>query len=784
MSLQARCRRLSWWAIDRPRRALLLWAVATVLPLPGLFFLRTDTDGRRLVPREDPVVKADAGIRERFQLRDQLIVAVETDRPEGLFNPSTLGTVSAATEILQSQPEIGTSHVMSLETEKRDRLVPGSSSSFVSFLEPFPSSPAGWMDLRRDLAAPAARVYEGILVSRDRRTAAVLAGLDNGGEVDRREVYRRVENVIHSLAAGGDRVRLVGAPAAEALLGDFVLQDLARLIPLSVVLLGAVLWLGTRRAACVAIALGKAGLCIVWTFAVLACCGIPVYLTTAVLPVVLATMSIADEVHLLMRFQGALPGAASPREAAERTVGELVTPVVLATTTTAAGFLSFLSSPIEPVRAFGLGASVGIAWSLAFSLLVTPALLSLLPAKLLRRRGPEGARERFSRISRLLREAVRRPAWTLGGMAALTLAAGIGMARLSVHDSWIESFAPGSPFRRDTEAVNRSLNGTHLLHVSLPFGAGREDAPLCVDPQVIRRLGELEDFLRSQPQVGGVLGLHSQLRALSSFWNPGEDPDEVLRHPREITRLLHRYELSPGLFRRRQVIDDTFGETIVTVFLKHANYKDTQALMDRLGAWHRRHLAPLGAGLGYAGDVAVSQATIPAIVRTQVFSLPIALLGVFAIIAFLYRSPRLALAALFPVSLSAVWLLGALGWAGIPLGVATSMFFAIALGLGVDSQSIHFLDRYRKLQEAGSDRLVELTLDEVGPAIAVNTLAVAAGFGLLMISAVPANARLGLLITCALMLGALFTLAGLGSLLELGGRVTSPQPQLLERREP
>lgn len=754
--LQERCLRLSLGALERPRRALLLWAVATLLPLPGLLVLRTDTDGRALVPRRDPAVLADAEIRERFHLRDLLVVHIRSSHPDGIFNPATLSTVRRITGFLQDIPEIGPGHVTSLATEKRDRLLPGSSSSFVSFLEPLPVTPEDFDALRRDLASPAAQVYEGVLVSRDRRSVAVLAGI---GEVeDRRALYRRIEQAALPLA-GKDRVSLVGAPAAEALLGDHILQDLALLIPLSVLLLGLVLWLGTRRAACVAIALGKAGICIVWTFAVLACFGVPVYLTTAVLPVVLATMAMSDEIHLLTRFQRVLSEAGSPRAAAERTVRDLVTPVVLATTTTGIGFLSFLSSPIAPVRAFGLGAALGIAWSLVFSLAVTPALLSSLPEAWLRRDRPE------PRVQTGPRALVRHPAWTLGAIAALTLVAGAGLTRLAVHDSWIESFAEGSPFRRQTAEVNRSLNGTHLLHVHLPFRSG---SGACADPRVLAKLGELESFLRRQPQVGGALGLHSHLTALSHFWSPGWDSAEVLSHPREVQRLLNRYELSPGLLRRRQVVDDDFDETVVTVFLRSANYRDTRTLMSRVEGWHREHLASEGAGLGWAGDVAVSQATIPAIVRTQTLSLPIALLGVFLVIAALYGSARLALAALFPVTLSAVWLLGALGWLGVPLGVATSMFFAIALGLGVDSQSIHFLDGWRRLRAIDPDGAVRRTVEEVGPAIALNTVAVAAGFGLLAVSSVPANARLGLLIALALALGGILTLSGLGSLLELG----------------
>jgi predicted RND superfamily exporter protein len=233
------------------------------------------------------------------------------------------------------------------------------------------------------------------------------------------------------------------------------------------------------------------------------------------------------------------------------------------------------------------------------------------------------------------------------------------------------------------------------------------------------------------------------------------------------------------------VVTDDFRETLITVFLKNANYRDTRELMSWIRRYHQDRLEPLGASLGFAGDVAVSQATIPAIVRTQVLSLPLALFGVFAAIALLYGSVRLALCALLPVVLSAVWLLGTLGWLGIPLGIATSMFFAIALGLGVDSQSIHFLDRYVQLTAAGTPDAVARTVADIGPAVAVNTAAVASGFGLLTVSSVPANSRLGLLVALALVLGGVLTLAGLGAFLEaVRGRRLRDREDLIPRGLP
>ncbi|NJL30054.1 MAG: MMPL family transporter [Thermoanaerobaculia bacterium] len=233
---------------------------------------------------------------------------------------------------------------------------------------------------------------------------------------------------------------------------------------------------------------------------------------------------------------------------------------------------------------------------------------------------------------------------------------------------------------------------------------------------------------------------------------------ERFRRGEETDTVLRRFDFSPGRTRRQRVIADGFSDGVVTIFLKHANYRDTARVMQAAQELARQELAPFGARLRFAGDVAVSQAMIPAVVRNQILSLPLALAGVLLVVIVLCGSLRLALLAILPVAISGLWLLGALGALGIPLGVATSMFFVIALGLGVDSHSIHLVLRFRHGQAEAAKKLAEVT-----PPIVINTIAVAGGFGLMAFSNVPANRSLGILIASGLVLGCLLTLTGLAS---------------------
>ena len=233
--------------------------------------------------------------------------------------------------------------------------------------------------------------------------------------------------------------------------------------------------------------------------------------------------------------------------------------------------------------------------------------------------------------------------------------------------------------------------------------------------------------------------------------------------------LLDRFDMARGEARRREVIEDGLRHTVVTVFLKDANYRATARIVDAIRDYERERFAPAGTKVDLAGDVAVSQAMIPAIVRTQVLSLLLALAGPLLLVAAVRRSPGAGLRAVGPCAVAILWVFGGMGWLGIPLGVATSMFCAITLGVGVD-YAIHLLEEHGRLRAEGAEDPAMEAVAVVGPAILVDALTVALGFLPLAFSQVPANARLGQLLGAALLASCLTTLAGLGSWLAWGSR--------------
>jgi len=749
-------------SIRRPGLTLAIAGLLMLAAAPGLLHLRLRTDGHALVPHDDPAVRADAAIREHFDLRDPIVILIHSEHPDGIYNVETLAGVRRLSEALTALAEIGPDHVMSLATERRDRVYPGT-LKFRPFLEPLPDTPELLARLRSDVRA-ARTLLEGTLVAADASSTAILVGVPGSVETgDRVALYRRIRETAEAHRAANDRIDVVGAPVAEALLGIHLLEDLSLLLPASIALIAVVIWVGCRRLWGVVLALTEVLACLVWTFGIMGFSGVPVYLTIAVLPVILTTLGLADEIHVFWHYQRVLaerPDTTHPAAVVE-TMRRMVRPVVLTSLTTSVGFLSFLASPIEPVRMFGLFAAVGILFCMLWTLTVIPALLTRIDP---RRMGRPAGRTRPGRFVRAVTASIRRRRLTLSAVLVLSVLAAAGLGRLYVQDSWIGGFARESPFRRAVDQANTDYHGTHLLLAQLSFDTETEPAAL-FDPAVVEAIGELETFLRDRPGVGGALGAHSHLTTMHFLSQARRvEPGSLPADPAAMKQLMIFFDKVRGAQRRGQIIDDDALRTVVTIFLKHANYRDTARLMDEIRDHVETRLAPLGARLEFAGDVAVSQAMIPAIVRTQVRSVLLALGIALVVLIVLLRSVRAALCAAAPAMIAALWVFGAMGWLGLPLGVATSMFCAITLGIGVD-YGIHLVEGVRRARAAGRAEPAAHAVGAVGPAIGIDTLAIGLGFGLLTASSVPANARLGLLVALALAASCLLTLAGLGALL-------------------
>jgi hypothetical protein len=868
---------LSHLAIRQPKRMLLLAALVTLAVAPGVLRLKLRTDGHALVSPTAPEVVADQAIRGHFGIHDQLVVLIRPGNTNGIFNPATLQLVRDLTAEFKQIPGVATADVMSLATEPGFRMRPGTLIQQKLLATPLQTQPE--LDqLREDLRR--IELYNGTLVADDGQSTVILIGVPDNA--DRAQFYAKIMQIIATKNTAPDEIAVTGAPVAESLFGVQILEDLgvpkallgvgareagekaewkmpaslhelrvfvARhigLVPLAALVMMLVLLLCFRNALAALLPLPGVMATMLLVFGLMGWFGVPIYLTTAVMPVLLTVISVTNDIYLFSRYFHLLREKPGVNHAmlVEETFDKLARPVVCTSLAAVAGFLSFGFSPLVPVRMFGLFTGAGALFGLFLSFTVVPALLVLVNPKWLRPREIKTDKSPVALLAAGFAGAgqfiVRHRWWIIVCAIAVIALTPLGLRRLVVQDSWTNGFDPESEFRRVTEQVNRNFFGMHLLIVSdaapktiqgeiaaasinrpdigLPaalvgepaliagspvkLSVGNTDAASAswqshiemvsrsgdivfarlaggepgtnfwpalakigrarfeihvrthFQPELIRALGGLGAFIRERRQdtVGGVLGPADYLATTRFMVRPSDPDARVLPDDAgEIKLLWDYYALALGPQRLHQLVDTNYWQSLTTVFLKDANFVDTARLMGDIQDYERKNLASKGIKIGFAGDVAVSQSLIRGIVTTQLQSLIWSLLGIFAVAAALGGSWRWGFYCLLPSLLAVVIKFAVMGWADIPLGVATSMFAAMTLGIGVNC-TIHLLEGFSQARASGKSAADALnqSLRLTGPPAFINTLAVSLGFGVLMLSQVPANARLGLLLVLGL----------------------------------
>lgn len=906
-------KRLYAYCIHHPRRVIASAVLLSAVVSPGVLRLRLRTDGHALVPHDAPEIVVDRAIREDFGIDDPVVVVIHSNDSSGIFNSHTLALLDDLTTIFKAMDGIRQGNVFSLATEYGDRVFPGT-LRFRRLLEPLPTTPEELERLRDDIRA--IKLYSGTMVSFDEQAATILVGAAPG--VDRVDLYRRIWETIESRGEIPEEVAVIGAPVAEALLGTHILEDLGvpnavlghrtrshgmtgterispppqgaghpapggfpksaydvrvwiaqriGLVPVALVVMALVFAVCFRSWVAVVLPLVEAGACLVVVFALMGWLGVPIYLTIAVMPIILTAAGVTDEIHIFARYRDRLHESTTGdhRAVLLSTMAEMGRPVIMTSVTTAIGFLAFALSPIAPVQAFGVFTAVGIVFCMAWSLTVIPAWLSLIEARhITDRRSIAAARTPVMKrwFGALGSGVVRFRVVVLAGAVALAVIAPLGIRKVVVQDSWIDGFAPESEFRRATNAFDEQFLGAHTLLVcvdagrqritgeiagaafdvlwaKLPGGVVDDPATLVgwrlrfkrldqpppagdadlsagvpaqadaqrravldrwstwiteakregddvfvkgipnqglpkfgmrltdadrvgfeitpsrlLKPDTVRRIGELESFIETKQAeaVGGVIGTADYVRTVNYLRRGRKETERSIPDAAEqIEWSWREYGRIRGEVRVRQLLDADYARSVVTVLMRDANFVGTARLMESIRAYEAEKLAPHGITLSFAGDVAVSQTLIGAIVGTQVISVAAALAGDFVVTALIGRSLVFGLLCIIPSALAVLMNFALMGWLGMPLGVATSMFSSMTLGIGVD-YAIHHMQCYRHERAGGASResAVIEAMKITGPAIFGNTLAVTLGFGVLMLSQVPANARLGGLLVLSL----------------------------------
>lgn len=748
-------RRLLRWLVTHPGWTLGAIAAATVvfaLFLPRLGF---QADYSQMLPAGDPVVAQYEHARGLFGSQSLFMLAVVAPEGGTIFNLPSLAKISRITEELQAFVEDGLlEEVISPLTVD---VVQGSATA-ITVRPILPGPPATEDDvIQFQETVLGERLVRDTLVRADGSAAVLVLKAHPDFEDDELAMGKVLAylEALPSRHGGPESFYISGDAAFLVYVNRYMRKDLAFLLPVVVLVVVAVLFVGFRSVRGVLLPLAVVLVAVVWTMGFVALVGAKLTMISTFLPVLLVAVGSAYGIHVVNDHAELARHGGDPKELAVQIADEMLTPVAGAALTTAAGFLTLLTAFLVPTREFGLFAAVGTLVAFALSLTLIPAVLALLPVP--RRREPK-ARPVFDAIvGRAAALVARRPGVTLALAVAVFGGFLGGVPFLKVESDMTKYFRPDSPVVRGMRFVEDRFGGSQEL--SVVVNTGSVDG--LKDPEVLRFLDRLQRYLEDRPDVGATSSLADLVKE-TYFTLRGDDPAfyTIPGTAQAVAQLLLLYEGGGGEVTRG-IAAQRFSWGRITARVRSVGLSGYAALTRDVEAFIAGEKPPQVVEAYVTGSPSVYVQLSRKLIQSQIVSLGASLGAVALIVILVLASVGTGLLALIPLVVTVAGNFGVMGYVGVHLDMATVMIASLTVGIGVD-YAVHFLARYRR-QRQGADygEALAQTVRTSGRGILVNAVTLTAGFLVMLLSSFGALQTFGWLIALTMvtsLIGAMFVL--------------------------
>ncbi|MBW2292739.1 MAG: MMPL family transporter, partial [Deltaproteobacteria bacterium] len=460
---------------------------------------------------------------------------------------------------------------------------------------------------------------------------------------------------------------------------------------------------------------------------------------------------IGDSIHILTIFYQRLDEGISKRDAIVAALEHSGLAVMMTTLTTAVGLGSFVFAELEPLVELGTVAPLGVVLAFAYSVVLLPALLALLPVK-----GRAGASTRGPSASDRLLAAVgtfasTRP-WPVVGVWCVVLVASIwGAAQLEIAHRPLEWFPEHHPTRIAALTTNEALQGFMPLEIIIDTGVENG----LYEPEVLRRIAAVQEFARTAQvngiNVGQAISLVDILKETHRALNANDPAYYAVPDNRElVAQELLLFENS-GSDDLEELVDSQFQKARVRLFV---TYNDGLLYLDLVRAINdgAREIMGEHASIQTTGLVELWLHTIDAMLISTFRSYSIALAVIAPLMILLIGSVRLGLLSLIPNLAPIIIGMAVMAGLGIHFDMFTMMIGTITIGIAVDD-TIHFMHGFRRRYRASHDatRAVRDTLLTTGRALLVTSLVLCAGFAVQMFGDMQSTRNVGMITAVTIM---------------------------------
>ena len=428
--------------------------------------------------------------------------------------------------------------------------------------------------------------------------------------------------------------------------------------------------------------------------------------------------------------------------------------IILTAATTALGLLSFITADLAPVKGFGIFASAGVIFALIYTMILIPAIISIVPIK--RKQNENGIRKSLvidKLLAALSEFTINHPYLILSLSALIVVFSVTGIFNIRFGHDIIRWMPEDSVLRKGTEKIDHVLHGTNILHVVLDF----ENKDSLYDPAILNKLeksGKTLEKLRVGPIfVGKAWSVTSILKEINQALHDGQE--QYYTVPQDKNLIAQEFLLFENsgsddlsdftdkkfqkahLFLKLPFLDAIYYDNFFNAIKKHfhENYPGVDATLTGI----------------FKIYIQTFSATLISMTKSYFFSLV-----TISCLMLLFLGVRYGFLSLIPNLFPIVFSLGLMGWLNLSMNFSTMMMACIALGLVVDD-TIHFIHTFKKYFEINGDaaEAIRMTFQTTGRALLMTSIVLTFAFLVFMMATLSNFFDFGLLTAIAIFMALL-----------------------------
>ncbi|MBI2367479.1 MAG: MMPL family transporter, partial [Deltaproteobacteria bacterium] len=527
----------------------------------------------------------------------------------------------------------------------------------------------------------------------------------------------------------------IGTPLTKVTLGEYIQGDMVYLVPIAIVFLLFTLLITFRTLQGCLIPAVTGLISIIWVLGEMVLIGYPVNVITAIIPALMVAIGFTEDSHMISEFDYELEQGVEKVEAVRKVAVQTALPILITTFTTVIGFGSLVTSDITMLIQFGVASAVGLTSNWIISAIIVPVALLYWPTRKAAARPStaHGATEgrAASGVALFMRKLGQwdfRWRWPIMIVTTLLTVVSIyGWYIMEVNTDFISFFKEDTFIRRRVNDLHRSLSGAVNFYIVVE--TGREDG--AKDPQTLGHVAKLQEYIRGLGKIDNTISLTNYLRLMNREMNTGDAKfDAIPETPEQVAQYLLTLE-GPDLAK---YVDHNYSTINVAARHNITSSYELSQLLAQIRNYIEKNF-PKNLRVQFTGEGILINNAADYMAWNQITGFGQTFLIIGLIHAALFMSLKAGFISLIPNAVPIVFNFGLMGALGIPLNVGTSMIAAIALGIAVDD-TVHFMVHYaRELNEVHDQEAATYrTLEALGRPIVYSSLALAAGFIILVFS--------------------------------------------------